>query len=140
MTKSKNKTIETSASVEDFLGAIDNPKRKLDSLVINELMCKLTGETPKMWGKSIVGFGTYHYRYDSGREGDFMKVGFSPRKQNLTLYIMPGFERYGDLMGKLGKYKIGKSCLYINKLEDINQDILSVLIQSSYDYMTIKYG
>ena len=93
-----------------------------------------------MWGNSIVGFGNYHYKYASGREGDFMKIGFSPRKQNLTLYIMPGFDRYDALMKKLGKYKTGKSCLYIKRLEDVDWSVLRELSQRSYQYMTDKYG
>ena len=93
-----------------------------------------------MWGSSIVGFGRYHYKYDSGREGDFMKVGFSPRKQNISLYIMTGFDRYEELMAKLGKFKTGKSCLYINKLADVDEDVLTELITISYDLMTEKYG
>jgi len=103
-------------------------------------MKQISSEEPKMWGTSIVGFGNYHYKYESGREGDFMKVGFSPRKTSLTLYIMPGFKRYDDLMEKLGKYKTGKSCLYIKKLEDVDQDVLKELICSSFDHMTKKYG
>jgi hypothetical protein len=100
----------------------------------------ISREPAKMWGTAIVGFGTYHYKYDSGREGDSPKVGFSPRAQNLTLYIMPGFNRYPELMEKLGKYKTGKSCLYVKKLEDIDSDILQELITESINYMTNKYG
>ena len=89
---------------------------------------------------AIVGFGTYHYKYDSGREGDFLKVGFSPRAQNLTLYIMPGFDGYAELMDKLGKYKTGKSCLYVKKLEDVDIVVLRELITESVNYITNKYG
>ena len=103
-------------------------------------MEEITGETAKMWGTSIVGFGTYHYKYESGREGDFMKVGFSPRAQNITLYIMPGFARYAQLMAKLGKYKTGKSCLYVKKLADIDHEILTELITESFTHMCNKYG
>lgn len=104
------------------------------------LMEELTGMEAKMWGASIVGFGDYHYQYESGREGDFFKVGFSPRKQNLTLYIMPGFDRYEDLMAKLGIFKTGKSCLYLKKLEDVNAEVLRELIVESVRYMNEKYG
>ena len=99
------------------------------------MMADITGEKPVMWGPSVVGFGSYHYKYASGREGDWMITGFSPRKQALTLYIMPGFDRYDDLMVKLGKYKTGKSCLYINKLEDVDKNILHELIAHSVKYM-----
>ncbi|WP_339608423.1 DUF1801 domain-containing protein [uncultured Roseivirga sp.] len=140
MAKNQNKTVETDASVTNFLNSLAEKKKKDDCITVKELMEKITGEPAKMWGTSIVGFGTYHYKYDSGREGDFLKVGFSPRAQNLTLYIMPGFERYEDYMAKLGKYKTGKSCLYIKKIEDVDTEILKNLIKDSYDYMTNKYG
>ena len=103
-------------------------------------MKTITGEEPKMWGSSIIGFGAYHYKYDSGREGDMPKVGFSPRKQSLTLYIMNGFDRYEELMEKLGKHKTGKSCLYVNKLADIDEGVLKELITLSFHYMNEKYG
>lgn len=138
MTK-QNKTVETDGSVSNFLRKVDHQQRKRDSEFLLELMSKITGEEAKMWGKSIVGFGKYHYKYKSGREGDFMKVGFSPRKQSMTLYIMPGFERYEDLLSQLGKHKTGKSCLYVNKLS-VNSDVLEKLIQESFDYMSEKYG
>lgn len=93
-----------------------------------------------MWGSSIVGFGSYHYRYESGREGDWMLTGFSPRKQALTLYMMGGFQRHDELMNKLGKYKTGKSCLYVKKLEDIDLDVLRQLVAESVDYMRQSYG
>ncbi|KYG71668.1 uncharacterized protein DUF1801 [Roseivirga ehrenbergii] len=140
MTKAQNKTTETNASVSDFLNSIAEEKKKNDCVLIKNLMEEITGEAPKMWGPSIVGFGTYHYKYDSGREGDFLKIGFSPRVQNLTLYIMPGFEKYEDYMARLGKYKTGKSCLYIKKIEDVDIEILKLLITDSYEYMTNKYG
>jgi len=93
-----------------------------------------------MWGSSIVGFGTYHYKYESGREGDWFLTGFSPRKQNLTLYIMSGFNKYDKLMKKLGKYKTGKSCLYINGLEDVDKKVLKDLITESFKYMSKRYN
>ncbi len=96
---------------------------------------QVTKLEPAMWGTSIVGFGSYHYKYESGREGDMPLVGFSPRKQNLTLYIMDGFEGYDRLLGKLGKHSTGKSCLYINKLEDVDLDVLRELVASSYKHM-----
>lgn len=118
-----------------FLQSVENEKRKADSLVVMEMMEEITGEKPVMWGPSIVGFGSYHYKYASGHEGDWMITGFSPRKQALTLYIMPGFDRYENLMSQLGKYKTGKSCLYINKLEDVDKNILHELIAHSVKHM-----
>ena len=140
MAQAKNKTVANKASVSSFISEIENIDRKKDTKTLLGLMKKITSEKAVMWGGSIIGFGTYHYKYDSGREGDFMKVGFSPRKNAMTIYIMPGFARYNELMSQLGKHKIGKSCLYIKKLEDVDIDILTELIQSSYDYMTEKYG
>ena len=140
MAKAKNKTVENDGSVDDFLNNVKDETKKADSLKIKTLMEEISGETAKMWGGSIVGFGNYHYKYDSGREGDFMKIGFSPRAQNLTLYIMPGFERYEELMSKLGKHKTGKSCLYVKKLADVDEAVLKELMTASYGYMTEKYG
>jgi nucleoid DNA-binding protein len=140
MTKANNKTKETEASVDDFLNSVENEQKRADCFQVKAWMEAISGESAKMWGTAIVGFGTYHFKYDSGREGDFMKIGFSPRAQNLTLYIMPGFKRYPELMEKLGKYKIGKSCLYVKKLEDVDNNILQELITESINYMTNKYG
>ena len=129
------KTQPTDNSAEVFLNTVENQKRKMDSFEILELMKQVTGEEPTMWGDSIIGFGSYDYKYASGREGSWFLVGFSPRKQNLTLYIMSGFEQYDELLSKLGKYKTGKSCLYINKLEDVDQDVLKKLVKESVDHM-----
>jgi hypothetical protein len=134
----QNKTQLNEGSVFDFLNSVENEKKRDDAFKICEIMNDITGHPPKMWGQSIVGFGQYHYKYASGREGDFMAVGFSPRKANLTLYIMAGFDRYDELMAALGKYKTGKSCLYVKKLEDVNMDVLKTLIKESYDYITTK--
>ncbi|MDX1438930.1 MAG: DUF1801 domain-containing protein [Rubricoccaceae bacterium] len=133
------KTKPTDASVKKFLDGVENAQRKKDAYVILDLMREVTGKEPKLWGPSIVGFGSYHYVYDSGREGDWPITGFSPRKQNLTLYIMPGFDRYDDLMSKLGKHKTGKSCLYVNKLDDVDMDVLRELVEQSVKYMQEKY-
>jgi hypothetical protein len=132
------KTQPNDASVVAFLQKIENETKRKDALAIHELMKELTGESATMWGGSIVGYGSYHYKYASGREGDWFQVGFSPRKQNLSLYIMSGFSRYPELMAALGKYKTGKSCLYVNKLEDINLDILKQLITESVEYIKTK--
>jgi len=99
-------------------------------------MTDVTGEEPKMWGDSIVGFGEYTYNYESGRSGQWMATGFAPRAQALTLYIMPGFDRYSELLGKLGKHKTGKSCLYIKKLSDVDRGILRELVDRSFQHMT----
>ena len=133
------KTKINDSNVLDFLNTIENSKRKEDSFIILDLMTKLTGETAKMWGSSIIGFGLYHYKYKSGHQGEWMKIGFSPRKQNLTLYIMNGYDQYDDLLKRLGKYKLGKSCLYINKLEDVDMKVLEILITDSYDYVTKNF-
>ena len=125
------KTKQTKASVEKFLNGVKDEKKREDSFKILELMKKITKEEPKMWGPSIIGFGNYHYKYASGREGDWPLTCFSPRKQNLTLYIMSGFEEYNDLLNKLGKLKTGKSCLYINKLEDVDLSVLRELVTKS---------
>lgn len=129
------KTKKNDKDPREFIESVKNEKRKTDSLVIMDLMEKITGDTGSMWGPSIVGFGSYRYKYDSGREGDWMLTGFSPRKQALTLYIMPGFKRYEELMSKLGKFKTGKSCLYINKLEDVDMNVLEELITLSVKHM-----
>ena len=137
---SELKTKLNDANVEEFLNSVENETRRNDGLTILQIMKDITGEEPKMWGSSIVGFGTYHYVYASGREGDWPIVGFSPRKQSMTLYIMPGFDRYADLMSRLGKHKTGKSCLYINRLTDVDEEVLVELITESVQYMRKKYG
>jgi len=130
------KTQRNDGDVVQFLERVENPKRKADAFKILDLMTEVVGEEPKMWGESIVGYGNYHYKYESGREGDWFLVGFSPRKQNMSLYIMAGFAEYDDLMSKLGKHKTGKSCLYINKLADIDMDVLKQLVTASVAHMT----
>lgn len=132
---SDNKTRPTAQNVTEFLNSVEHPTRREDGLTLLEMMSEITGEDAVMWGSSIVGFGSYHYEYDSGREGNMPLVGFSPRKQSLTLYIMPGFDDYDGTLARLGKHKIGKSCLYINKLADVDEDILRQLIQQAYQHM-----
>lgn len=131
MAKAELKTKLTQASVEDFINNIEDENMRTDCRKISEMMQKATGAEPKMWGASIVGFGTFTYKYASGREGEWMEVAFSPRKANLTLYIMSGFKKYDELMAKLGKHKTGKSCLYIKRLSDIDEKVLTELIESS---------
>lgn len=125
------KTKPTNESVKDFLNRIPEAERREDCFAIAKMMEEITGEKPKMWGPSIVGFGSYHYKYASGREGDWLVTGFSPRKKDLTLYIMMGFQRHAELMEKLGKYSVAKSCLYIKRLSDIHQPTLKKLIKAS---------
>lgn len=134
-----NKTRPTGSSVTAFMAAIEDPRMRADARKVAAMMRRATGKRARMWGPSIVGYGSYHYRYDSGREGDFMITGFSPRKQALTVYIMPGFGRFGKLMSKLGRYKTGKSCLYIKRLEDVDETVLEQLIRESVDYMRAHY-
>ncbi|MCY3799396.1 MAG: DUF1801 domain-containing protein [Chloroflexi bacterium] len=131
----ENKTQRNDGDVMAYLESVSNQRRREDSLVVKEMMEEVTGEPAEMWGTSIVGFGSYHYRYASGREGDFMLTGFAPRKQALTLYIMGGHERYDELMAKLGKHRTGSSCVYINKLADVDLAVLRELIAESVDYM-----
>jgi len=133
------KTKPTSMSVAAFLNAIDDKERRRDCKKVAAMMRAATGKRAKMWGASIVGFGRYHYKYASGREGEFMITGFSPRAQSLTLYIMPGFKQFGPLMKKLGKYKTGKSCLYIKRLSDVDEGVLQRLIEGSVRHMRKKY-
>ncbi|GMR09391.1 MAG: hypothetical protein BMS9Abin28_0209 [Anaerolineae bacterium] len=135
---SELKTQKNDANVEGFLNRVENEKRRADSFVVLELMKEVTGEEPAMWGTSIVGFGSYHYKYASGREGDWFVVGFSPRKQNMTLYFMDGFDNHNALLGELGKHKSGKSCLYINKLEDVDQAVLKELVRQSVESVSRK--
>ncbi len=129
------KTKPTDQDVEAFLNAIPDPGRREDCFTLLELMKKVTRSEPRMWGPSIVGFGSYHYRYASGREGDWMLTGFSPRKQNLTLYIMTGFDQAGELMARLGTHTTGKSCLYLKRLADVDLPTLKKLIQGSVRHL-----
>jgi hypothetical protein len=135
----ENKTKPTKAGVTAFLDSVEDRQKRADCRKVAAMMRRATGKRAKMWGPSIVGFGTYHYKYDSGREGDFMLTGFSPRKQALTVYVMPGFSRYEALMKKLGKYKTGKSCLYIKRLADVDERVLEQLIGKSVKDMRGKY-
>lgn len=135
------KTQRNAQSVDAFLNSVEDEKRKADAFVLLELFestCQLKAE---MWGDSIVGFGSYHYKYASGQEGDWMLVGFSPRKQNLTLYLMTGAERYSELLSKLGKHKTSKgSCLYIKQLKDVNMEVLTEIISRSFNEMNKQYN
>lgn len=129
------KTQPNDMSVEEFLNGVADERKRLDCFTLLEMMKAVTGQEPRMWGDSIVGFGTYHYQYASGREGDWFVTGFSPRKQNLTLYIMAGFDRYDELLQQLGKHTTGKSCLYVKRLGDVDLAVLRELVQLSVDHM-----
>ena len=135
----ENKTKATKASVTAFMNAIEDRQKRADARKVAAMMRRATGKRARMWGPSIVGYGTYHYKYESGREGDFMVAGFSPRKQALTVYIMAGFGRFDALLKKLGKYKTGKSCLYIKRLSDVDEAVLEKLIVESVKYMRKNY-
>ncbi len=126
-----NKTKPSRASVSKFLAAIDDPVKRKDAQTLCKMMEAVTGEKPVLWGDAIVGFGTYHYMYASGREGDAPVAGFSPRKQNLTVYLLYGFDEQTELLSKLGKHSTSKSCLYIKRLEDVDQKVLQKLITAS---------
>ena len=127
---SDNKTQPTQLAPQAFLSTVEPERRRQDGLVLLDLFERVTGFEPVMWGPTIIGFGRYHYRYAPGREGHFLATGFSPRKANLSIYIMPGYRDYGDILGRLGKHKLGKSCLYVNKLDDIDLDVLAELIRA----------
>ncbi|HUF67275.1 MAG TPA: DUF1801 domain-containing protein [Longimicrobiales bacterium] len=134
------KTKRTEESVDAFLDAIDDETRRKDCKTVLKIMKKATKAKPKMWGPSIVGFGDYHYKYESGREGDWFLAGFSPRKRDLTLYIVAGFDRYEALMARLGKHTTGKSCLYIKRLSDIDTTVLEELVTASVQHMKQRHG
>ncbi|MEO0878619.1 MAG: DUF1801 domain-containing protein [Pseudomonadota bacterium] len=138
--KSENKTRPTQNSVTAFINAVDHETRKTDAKTALALFKKVTGEKPKMWGPSIIGFGEYHYKYESGREGDMLNVGFSPRKANMVMYVMGMIDDDDPLLAKLGKFKTGKACLYVSKFDDIDLKILEKIIDKSYKQTKKKYG
>lgn len=127
-------------SVEDFLNAVEDEQKREDSFKLLKMMGEISGELAKMWGDAIVGFGTYHYVYASGREGDWMLTGFSPRKENLSLYLMAGFDQLGDELSALGKHKSSKGCLYVKKLSDIDEKVLRKMIKKSIGIMKKRYN
>lgn len=136
---SENKTKPTEVSVSSFISKVEPEQKRNDAEKLVALFEQSTGKPAKMWGPSIIGFDEYHYKYESGREGDFLATGFSPRKTALTLYIMAGFSKYPELLAKLGKFKMGKSCLYVKKLEDIDLTVLSQMIVDSVKYIKNRY-
>jgi len=133
------KTKRNDGDVEAFIDAVENEKRREDCRRLVELLERVSGEKPEMWGGSIIGFGAYDYEYESGRTGSWPRIGCSPRKQSMTLYIMPGFDRYDEIMARLGKYRTGKSCLYVNRLEDVDMGVLEELAVASLEHMDRKY-
>lgn len=135
----KLKTTPTDASVDAYIDAVEDAQKREDCRTVAAMMAEATGAPARMWGSSIVGFGSYHYRYESGREGDFMETGFAARKRALTLYVMAGFSEYGDLLAKLGKHKTGKSCLYISRLADVDQDVLREMVERSVAWIRARY-
>ncbi|MEO1254797.1 MAG: DUF1801 domain-containing protein [Bacteroidota bacterium] len=134
------KTKLNDQSVTDFVESVEPEWKKQDAKQILNLLHKVTGEQPKMWGNSIIGFGKYHYKYESGREGDWFLAGFSPRKQDTTIYMTGGFDNLGELLTKLGKHKKSVGCLYLKKLEDVNIDILEKMIQKSIETYKKRYA
>ena len=136
----KNKTTETNADVLKFIDTFaDTEQKKKDSFELLELMKKISGYEPKMWGPSIIGFGSYHYKYDSGHEGDAPVLGFSPRKAAISLYVFTGLEEHEHMLKDLGKFKMGKACIYAKKLSDINQDQLKELMKETIKFIENKY-
>ncbi len=138
-----NKTVPTELKVEDYLAQIQDPTRQMDCRRIHAMMLEIVGETPKVWGSKlssgIVGFGTYHYEYDSGREGDSLRLGFANRAQSISIYIMPGYQDFSDQLARLGQHKIGKSCLYIKRLSDVDEAVLHEILVEGLRQMDEKY-
>lgn len=139
MAKSENKTKETEVSVDDFISAVTDEQQRLDAIKIADMMTRVSGHLPKMWGPSIIGFGKYCYKYESGKEGEMCRIGFSPRKGQTVLYIIDGFQEYDGILPGLGKYKTGKSCLYVKRLSDVNEKVLEEICVRSLAWMAEKY-
>lgn len=139
MAKATLKTTQTDADPAAFVAAIADPRRRADCTILLDLMSRITGEPARMWGPSMVGFGRYHYRYESGREGDSFRTGFAPRKADLTIYIMPGYGDFGPILERLGKHRLGKSCLYLKALSDVDLAVLEELIRAGLKRMDALY-
>ena|SRR6218665_3694540 len=137
--KAAPKTVENEDSVSDFINSVPGDQKKMDSLKIIDLMKKASGYEPKMWGPAIIGFGSVHYKYDSGHEGDMPVIGFSPRKAALSLYLDADFEKREELLKKFGKFKVSKACIYVNKLADIDEEVLKTMIANSVKHTKNKY-
>jgi Domain of unknown function (DU1801) len=134
------KTKLNDSSVEGFLNTVKDEQKRSDSFELLKIMQEISGEPPKMWGTAIIGFGSYHYVYASGREGDWMLAGFSPRKSSISLYLMAGFDRLGDELAQLGKHKVGKGCLYVKRLSDIDEKVLKKMVKKSISIMKKRYN
>ena len=139
MAKSENRTQPTKVSVRSFVDGVENETRRKDARALLKIFKGVTGMSPQMWGPSLIGYGRYHYKYESGREGEMLMTGFSPRKANLVLYIMPGYLDLEEKLARLGKHKLGKACLYINKLDDVDIDVLKEIIVYGVEYMQENY-
>ncbi|MEE9427901.1 MAG: DUF1801 domain-containing protein [Paracoccaceae bacterium] len=135
----ENKTQQTEVNPEDFIRQIDYAGRRADALELNQLFGRITGFQPRMWGPTIVGYGQYHYKYESGREGDMPATGFSPRKANMVVYVVPGYDGFEDLMRDLGKHRTGKSCLYLGALKNVDMDVLGRLIRAGLDDLATRW-
>ena len=134
-----NKTQKTDSPVQDYINAIEPASRREDIIAINDMMCDVSGCSPKMWSASIVGFGEYHYKYDSGREGDALRIGYSSRAKSISIYIMPGYQDFDDELSRLGKHSKGKACLYIKRLSDVDTDVLREMLVKGLAIMEEKY-
>ncbi len=138
-----NKTVPSGLSVAAYLDQISDPNRQADCRRLADMMLEIVGEMPKIWGpklsSGIVGFGEYHYKYESGREGDALRLGFASRAQNISIYIMPGYQDFSEALSRLGKHKIGKACLYIKRLSDVDEDVLREIMVEGVRQMDEKY-
>ncbi len=136
---SENKTKPTDVKIADFIANIEHPTRRADAQTLDDMFRRLTGWQPRMWGPTIIGYGQYDYTYESGRTGSSLATGFSPRKANLVLYIMPGYADFGHILDRLGKHKLGRSCLYINKLADVDMDVVSEIVQAGLEDLGTRW-
>ncbi len=136
---SENKTKPTDVKIADFIANIEHPTRRADAQTLDDMFRSLTGWQPRMWGPTIIGYGQYDYTYESGRTGSSLATGFSPRKANLVLYIMPGYADFGHILDRLGKHKLGKSCLYINKLADVDMDVVAEIVQTGLEDLGTRW-
>jgi Domain of unknown function (DU1801) len=139
MAANANKTVATEADVSAFIEAVGDETQREDARTLCTLMTRLSGEPPRLWGPSIIGFGSYRYRYESGREGEMCRIGFSPRKGQTVIYLVDGYEQQQDHLARLGKHKLGKSCLYVKRLSDINVETLEAMVTASLTVMAAKY-
>ena len=135
----ENKTRVTDEDPREFIASLEHPTRRADAEALLEMFVRVTGCEPKMWGPSIVGFGRYRYDYKSGRKDEWMLTGFAPRKANLVLYVMPGYEDKGEVLGRLGKHRLGKSCLYVNKLADVELEVLEEIVALGVEEMRERF-